>query len=185
MPMMNRATAQNVLGSYDMLVEGPDSYSNSALFFGAADGFTFNIANVSGESTICFWIKDLVADTTVWDFDGRIISMRPAGGVFELRINSGLNILDVPLGWSNDDWMFIAINFLGDMVRIYRYDEDMGLHHLNFGIYGGDSTLMNASIGALFDPRILPRRVSEDALVNYYESVTVDKADTGYLPIMR
>lgn len=180
MPILNRASGQNVLGNYDSLIQGPDSYSKSALLFGASNGLSFNISQVSGESTVLFWVSELMNNVSVWEFGSKKIKINTSN---ELLIDNGSNEIAIQLEISG--WVFIAIRFSGDMVRVYKNGRDLGLHRITFGSYGGDSTLMSNSIGGLFDPRILPRRVTEDAILNYYDSVINQKGNTGYLPIMR
>jgi len=181
-PIMNRSTAQNVDGSYDSLITGPDTISNSALFFGATDGLSFTLDFIT-ESTLCWWISDIVADCTIWAFEGKSIQMVSVGGKYSLRIHNGTDFVDIDVEYETG-WMFLAIRFEGDYVRIFVNGNDFGRFGMAFGSYGGATTLMNA-VGGLFDPRQIPRIVSKESLSYYYEVVTQQKGNTGYLPTMR
>ena len=184
-PITNRASGVVASGSYNSLVPGPDQYEKSALFFGNADGLSL-VLNTIGESTISFWINDLSAtDITLFQFEnGKSLKLEYFGDGYALVIETGLNTIEIPLGWNGSEWTFIAVSFKSNEIRAYRDKNDFGVFKFDMGNYGGATSMID-EMCSMFDIRRVPRAISHDALNSYYDTIIEDRGDTGYLPVMR
>ena len=183
-PLINRANGETVDGSFNSLVTGPDLVASSALLFGASDGLSFDLTAL-GEHTLSWWLKDITSDSVIWDFGDRSISLEFLSGDYNLVLNNGSEIINVPLSYQGENWIFIAVKFLGGVTRVIANKKDLGRKSFNFGSYSGATTLMNNVIGELFDVRRIPVNISIEALNYYYDVVNRDHGVTGFLPNMR
>jgi len=184
-PLVNRATAFTVTGSYDYLSEGPDKYSKSAIVFGASDGLTIDLNTVT-ESTILQWVKSPVGNVSLWSFDGnQSIRLHYEKNEWVVDINNGHETLEVGLDWDGNSWILLTIKTSGDMVRVYKNKTDMGWHKFRFGSYGRNAAFMNNSQAEVYSIRRLPRTVSKDAIDDYYESVIEHRGNRGYEPVYK
>jgi len=178
-PILNRATGVNCGGSYNSLITGPDDVPNSALFFGASDGLTFNLTPGS-VNTLSWWISGISSDVTVWQFANNSIRIIFQGGAYNLSVGGRTIRLD----WDGVSWIFLAVVFQGDEFRVYMNKTAMGRFDGTVTT-GGGTVLMQNSAGNIFDARRVLRQISKDALDYYYDTIGEDGGDNGFLPIMR
>lgn len=191
-PLMNRATGNNVTGSYASLVTGPDINSNSALFFGALNALTTTLQQRSAPVSILFWLGDLVTvgdlikfDTPgVDDFIIRIVNP----GIISIRLtNGGVWTNDIQLEWTGIGWVHIAV--IIDTVNIYVYENGVlkGIVLVPGWLtsIGGTVVMIGASVVSMFDIRRISNQVSSDAIQWYYNDVITYNGDGGLLPVMR
>jgi len=183
-PLINRVDGIEVDGSFDSLVTGPDSTPNSALSFGASDGLSFDLSSL-GEHTLLWWVNQIIADTDIWVFGTRRISLEFIDNQYNLVLNNGIQTTNIPIGYQGETWALLIVKFMGNQIRVFRDKEDFGIRNFNFGDYSGNATFMNNEIGEAFDIRRVPRKISSEALNNYYDCVVRDRGKTGYLPNMR
>lgn len=183
-PLQNRVTGDIVAGSIDSLVTGPDSVSNSALLFGANDGLSFELDSL-GEHVLSWWVNEITSNSDIWVFGNQRISLEYLNGMYNLVLNNGSNIVNIPIEYQGDKWFLIIIKFLkGDQIRVLGNKEDFGIRNFSFN-YSGNTKFMNNVIGEAFDIRRTPRDISIDALNYYYDTVVRDNGKTGFLSNMR
>ena len=184
-PLVNRATAFTVAGSYSDLVEGPDKYSKSAMLFGAGDGLSMELNQIT-ESTILQWIQRPVGNVSIWNFDNtQSIRLHYENSEWIVDINNGIETLEVPLEWDGNNWMLLTIKTSGDMVRVLKNKTDLGVNNFRFGSFGRNATFMNDSQAEIYDIRRLPRTISKESIDDYYDSVILHNGNRSYLPVMR
>ncbi|MCP4651147.1 MAG: hypothetical protein GY853_13860 [PVC group bacterium] len=184
-PLINRANAIEVAGSFNSLITGADSVSDSALLFGANDGLSINFDAINNNHVLSWWSSRITVDSVVWNFGtGHTISLVFGNG-YELVLNNGSESTTIPLEYDGRDWILIAIKMYSDSVRVYANKEDYGIKNINFRNYSGLTRIMNNTAGGLFDVRRTSRDVSKEALNYYYDCVARDNGVTGFLPTMR
>jgi len=183
-PLINRATAQIVIGSYDFLTEGIDNYSRSAIVF-SGQGLQPSLNNLT-DSTLLTFLRRLSGTINLWTFGtGQTITLEYKNSEWTVILNNGSSTLEVGLDWNGHDWILLTIKFTHDMVRILKNKESLGYQPYSFGQYGGNSHFMRNSSGEVFDIRRLARTVSEDAIADYYDSATLYNGNRAYFPIYR
>lgn len=182
-PIRNRVTGNNVDGSIDSLITGPEGVSNSGMFFNATTGLSFELS-LLGEHTLSWWNNGIIADSDIWVFGTQRISLEYIGNQYNLVLFNGDELLSVPIRYQGDNWALIIVKFLNNQVRIYRNKEDFGLRNYSMN-YSGNTTFMNNVVGEAFDIRRIPRDVSTEALNYYFDTVIRDNGTTGFLPNMR
>ena len=178
-PLINRATGIVTAGTYDRLETGPDGYGNSAIAFNANSGLSMTLNNMSS-SMLMFWLNEVFQDSVLWTFaDGKRISIVGT----QLRVNNGSENSDFNLDWDGTGWILVTIYFHNNQIKVYKNKRSLGTRNVNMGVYGGSSRFMNNVVGIAYDIRRFAGELSNDALDNYYDSVTQESGDTGYLPI--
>ena len=182
-PLINRATAQTVVGSWDYLSEGPDKYSNSAMVFSGSHGFQATLNSLT-TSTLLVWLRNLTGTVRLWDFGAQSIILHYEGDEWIVTIDNGVNSIEVPLGWNGREWALLTIKTTADMVRTLLNKTSLGYQPFSFWAYGGTTNFMSNSQGEVFDIRRLPRTISEEAIHSYYDAV-IDDRGGSFLPIMR
>jgi hypothetical protein len=179
-PLRNRVDGQIVSGSYNSLIEGPDSISDSALSFGANNGLSFTLSDLN-EHVLSWWMNNITTDVDVWVFGDRSISLEYIENMYYLVFNGEESI---PLNYQGNEWVFLAVKFIGDRIRVFKNKHDFGMRNYRFD-YSGNTQFMNNQIGDVFDIRRTPRDIKIEALNYYYDVVTRDNGVTGFLPSMR
>ena len=174
-PTLNRASGVNT-GTYDSFLVGPDNYTNSAINLVPANSLSLTLNDIS-QSTVTWWIKDIVSALTVFDFNGITIGF---DGNYDLDIDGFI----VPVEWDINEWTFFSIT-MGDRVEVKVNKNDYGTFGINLGNVGGATQILGGSVASVFDIRRVPRIISGRALGGYYDSVIDDRGDSGFLPVMR
>jgi len=183
-PVLDRTNGNTISGTWDSLIVGPDGIDNSGMFFNATTGLNLTLTDIE-RSTLIFWINDIIANTTIFTFGGgKSIALELDGDEYDLVINNGVKTVNIPLGYRGDEWAMIAIRFTVDGARAVINQTSLGLHNIIMGSYGGATTIMNTTVGSLFDIQRIPRDVSEHALGYYYQNVTTEHGN-NFLPVMR
>lgn len=187
-PTLNRATGRTCSGTYDLLLAGPDTIAKSAIAFAAAHSLSDDIADLSSDFTAGVWLNGIVGypcivfritdGTTTLD-----LSISAAG---YMRWDDGTNVFTAAISWIGAGWVFVAWQKDGHYVRFF----ENGIQSTYYGMiddsmtYGGTVSMPVNSTITVFDPRIVPRAVSSNALLYYYQKVLVDTGNE-VLPIVR
>ena len=183
-PVLDRTNGNTISGTWDSLIVGPDGIDNSGMFFNATTGLNLTLTDIE-RSTLIFWVNDIIANTTIFTFGGgKSIALELDGDEYDLVINNGVKTVNISLGYRGDEWAMIAIRFTVDGARAVINQTSLGLHNIIMGSYGGVTTIMNTTVGSLFDIQRIPRDVSEHALGYYYQNVTTEHGN-NFLPVMR
>ena len=190
-PLMNRATGNNVTGSYNSLVQGPDENNNSALYFGVTDTLTETLSQIGFPSSLTFWIADMSAGGDLFLFNtagaNNFIIRIVTPGIYIRLTNDAGWTQDVLLEWSGVGWVYIAIVI--DTVNIYVYENGVlkGIILVPGWLpsYGGTIAMIGTSIISIFDIRRVKEKLSSSSIQWYYNDIINYNGDGGVLPLMR
>ena len=183
-PLLNRATGRTCTGSYDLLLAGPDTIAKSAIAFAPADSLFDSIANLSSDFTAGVWLNGIVGyPCTIFNLGTLALSLPAAGYI---RFDDGTNLFTSPINWIGAGWVYVTWQRDGNYVRFFENGvqstyQTLTDHSL---IYGGTVRMPVNSTVTIFDPRIIPRAISADALLYYYQKVLKDYGNE-ILPIVR
>jgi hypothetical protein len=183
-PMRNKATGQDVAGSYAALTAGPDGQTQSAMLFGAADHLD-TVLPIITEGISLIWLGAMGAVGNIWTFPQFTASIVIAGTDYYLRITNGVWLFDQILAWDGISWIFLAISIESSYIRIYENGLQKGLI-ANPGIasFGGITQILGGGmVVSVFDIRRIPRIVSGSALGYYYDNVVNDSG--SILPMQK
>lgn len=182
-PLKNKGTGQQVAGSYQALITGPDGVSESGMAFGAADGLNVTLPIIS-EATCEIWLSLLGGVGNVWVFPQFTVSLVLVGTDYYLRFTNGVWTLDQILEWDGILWNYIAFSVNLGYIKVYENGVQK-IAWVNPGItgFGGVTQVVPNLIVSAFNVRRVPRVVNQGSLEFLYDNVV---NEAGYvLPMQR
>jgi PKD repeat protein len=174
---MNFATGRVATGTVTSRITGPDGLDLSAMSFAAgSSGLADTLpAAVDGDCTALVWYKDAPLASlpvTLWLIGAAFVTIQNVAGQRTLRLTYGVTVLDVPLNGNGLTWTLITIMREGLNLKVYENDSLLHTAAMPSVINLG---LMVNQCGAggysIFEPCLLPRAVSQDALTYYVSDV--------------
>jgi PKD repeat protein len=187
-PLLNRATGRTCTGTYDLLLAGPDMIAKSAIAFAPADSLSDTIADLSSDFTVAVWLNGIVGyPCVVFSILKGVLNLTlSVSAAGYIRLFDGVNLFTAPISWIGAGWVYVAWQRDGNYVRFFENGvqstyQTLTDHSL---VYGGTVSMPVSSTVIVFDPRIIPRAISADALLYYYQKVLKDYRNE-VLPIVR
>lgn len=174
---MNFATGRAAIGTVTSRITGPDGLALSAMSFAAGSaGLSDTLpAAADGDLTALVWYKDAPLASlpiTLWLIGALFVTIQNVAGQRTLRLTYGGTNIDVPLNGNGLTWTLITIVREGLTLKVYENDSLLHTAAIASVINLG---LMVNQCGAggysIFEPCLLPRAVSLDALVYYVSDV--------------
>jgi hypothetical protein len=113
------------------------------------------------------------------------VSIVSIGGTYLLRITNGVWIHDQSLAWNGVDWVFLAISFGLQYIKVYENGALKVAIPRPAGLvsFGGVVEVATGMVASIFDVRRAPREISASALSYYYDNVVNGGGDI--LPMQR
>lgn len=184
-PLLNNATGAEATGVAGGRVDGPDGENESAIRFVAPDlGITDTSPEaVSGDFTLLIWLNSILAGDLplrVWDIGAFHVDI-VAG--WQLQIDDGVTpVITHDLeGFAGMSWVCLVIVRDSLYYRVGENSQDFGNYAMvsveNYGTAIECCTLAPCS---MFDAKVLPRSISVDEYLYYYNNVT-EKNGIGVL----
>jgi len=174
-PLRNMATSEDVTGTYNSLIKGPDNRDYSALYFGVGDGFTETlVSSLDGDFTLNFWVKDLVLLPIVLFQIGNLsVTMEDNLGNFRLLVSDGTNPdVRFPLLTQNSNWIHLVLTRESKKWKLYDNKNFLGEEDMNTIVdYGTSLSFSDTEIRSLFDAFIVPRSLTQNPITYYYDDV--------------
>lgn len=179
-PDLNHATGLTATGSFSGTVQGPDGVDRSAIAFSQNQGLSTGISTLNDNFTIYLWIYPMGSHNVEllrFSVNDLVISLEYLSGSFELVWSDSVNVFVFPLG-EITGWTFISLKKVDQVVMARMNNEFINSARMSSaGIsYGGTVNLANDSIN-IFDAKIVPSAVSDDALNYIYDNVINHNAD--------
>jgi hypothetical protein len=182
-PMRNKATGQDVSGSYTALTTGPDAVAQSGMMFGAGGGLLVTLPAIS-EATLGIWLSFLGGAGTVWTFPQFSVRIVVVGTDYYLRITDGVWNLTNILSWDGVSWVFLAITIDASTITLYENgSRKMIWNNPGTGMFGGTTRVCDSLMCSAFDIRRVPRVISAGSLAYYYDNVITEGGNI--LPIQK
>ena len=182
-PLRNRGTGFDLVGAYATLPTGPDGIVQSAI---AVSGTPIQATlPMIQNGTLGIWLGLMGMVGGVWKFPQFEVSVVSIGGTYLLRITNGVWIHDQALTWNGYDWVFLAISFGLQYIKVYENGALKVAIPRPAGLvsFGGVAEVATGMVASIFDVRRAPREISASALSYYYDNVVNGGGDI--LPMQR
>jgi len=190
-PIMNRATGDNLVGTYASLETGPDGKDDSAIRVDGTDTIPVTLPYISIVSTVSFWVGEVsvIGSAARVVFDDLEIRVYTVGTGTVVLYHLGAIFSTINIEWTGNSWALITV--ASDGTNLYTYENGVlkGIVAVpgTLVTYGGSTEIRGYTINSIdiFDIRRIPRQLGPEAIQWYYDDVVNNSGDGGLLPVMR
>ena len=176
-PILNLATGESALGTYTAAVTGPDGKLFSAFSLNGIADIIYDVLpeNVAGNFTMYMWINNVIPAAMpiqIFALQNLSVDIQNMAGAYELQVNHNGQLFNEAIEFNGTAWALITIIRDGLQIKMYENKNYLGTHAiLNAVGQGNGAWVGNGALVYVFDPCLVPRAVTLEAIEYYYDDV--------------